>query len=51
MLDVLVRSQPGPVHDRVRGPLFSRALIRGDPDPLGSGLPMPFAYKRHTSQG
>jgi hypothetical protein len=34
---MLVRSQLGPVQNRVRGSPFSHALIGGDPNPLGSG--------------
>jgi hypothetical protein len=32
-------------------PLFSRALIGGNPKLLGSGPPPSYAYKRHVSQG
>jgi hypothetical protein len=48
---MLVRYQLGPVQYRVRGSPFSHALIRGDPNPIGSGPPPPYAYKRHASQG
>jgi hypothetical protein len=48
---MLVRSQPGQIQDRVRDAPFSRTLIGGDPGPLGSGPPLPYAYKRHASQG
>jgi hypothetical protein len=46
---MLVISQPGPVQDRVWDSPFSRTLIGGDPNLLGSGPLLPYAYKKHTS--